>query len=71
MNTVPPLGYIERQDFKGLCYSMANITHDRKKSEYEGVDLMILGKNVKAQFILICGLGPNAYHRISSCTTAK
>ncbi|KAH0720707.1 hypothetical protein KY284_005737 [Solanum tuberosum] len=43
----------------------------KEKSEYEEADFKILEKNAKAKFILICGLGPDEYRRISSCITSK
>lgn len=32
---------------------------------------MALRKNAKAKNILVCGLGPDEYNRVSTCTTAK
>ena len=43
----------------------------KEKSEYNEADYKMLEKNAKAKFILICGLGPDEYNRISNCTTAK
>lgn len=40
-------------------------------SEYDKAYFKILGKNAKAKYILICGLRPDEYNRISGCTTAK
>ena len=39
--------------------------------KYGETDYKMLGKNVKAKCILVCGLGPDEFHRISSCTSAK
>ena len=38
---------------------------------YNEADYKILGKNEKAKCILVCGLGPDEFNRISSCTSAK
>ncbi|KAF3669284.1 putative cellulose synthase A catalytic subunit 2 [UDP-forming] [Capsicum annuum] len=46
-----------------------NILKD--KSEYDKADFKMLGKNAKTKYILICGLGPDEYNKISGCTTAK
>ena len=41
------------------------------RSEFTADDLSALKKNAKAKNILVCGLGPAEYNRISTCTTAK
>ena len=38
---------------------------------YNEGDYKMLGKNAKAKYILVCGLGPDELNRISSCTSAK
>ena len=41
------------------------------RSEFTVDDLVALKKNAKAKSILVCGLGPAEYNRVSTCTTAK
>lgn len=41
------------------------------KSEFTVDDLNLLRKNARAKNILVCGLGPAEYNRVSTCTTAK
>ncbi|KAF3677888.1 hypothetical protein FXO37_04662 [Capsicum annuum] len=41
------------------------------RSEFTLDDLLALKKNAKAKNILVCGLGPAEYNRVSTCTTAK
>ena len=41
------------------------------RSEFTPDDLLALKKNAKAKNILVCGLGPDEYNRVSTCTTAK
>ena len=41
------------------------------KNEFNDLDYRMLSKNAKAMSILMCGLGPDEYNRVSSCTTAK
>ena len=41
------------------------------RSEFTPDDLLALNKNAKAKNILICGLGPAEYNRVSTFTTAK
>ncbi|KAF3639147.1 hypothetical protein FXO37_24075 [Capsicum annuum] len=41
------------------------------RTEFTPDDLLELKKNAKAKNILVCGLGPAEYNRISTCTTAK
>ncbi|KAF3640270.1 hypothetical protein FXO37_23580 [Capsicum annuum] len=41
------------------------------RSEFTPDDLLALKKNEKAKNILVCGLGPTEYNRVSTCTTAK
>ncbi|KAH0716848.1 hypothetical protein KY290_013415 [Solanum tuberosum] len=43
----------------------------KPKAQYREVDYRMLAKNAKAKCILVCGLGPDEFNRISSCTTAK
>ena len=41
------------------------------RSEFTADDLVALKKNSKAKNILVYGLGPAEYNRVSTCTTAK
>ncbi|KAH0712161.1 hypothetical protein KY289_008120 [Solanum tuberosum] len=43
----------------------------KPKSQYGEADYKMLGKNPKAKCILVCGLGPDEFDRISGCTSAK
>ena len=43
-----------------------------KPTEKSGeADYKMLGKNAKAKCILVCGLGPDEFNCISSCTSTK
>ena len=39
--------------------------------KYVQADYKMLGNKAKAKCILVCGLGPDEFNRISSCTSAK
>ncbi|KAF3677293.1 putative MLO-like protein 3-like [Capsicum annuum] len=41
------------------------------RSEFTPDDLLALKKNAKTKNILVYGLGPSEYNRVSTCTTAK
>lgn len=43
----------------------------KEKNEYNEADYKMLGKNAKAKYILVCGLGLDEHNTISGCTTAK
>ncbi|XP_070058083.1 uncharacterized protein [Nicotiana tomentosiformis] len=43
----------------------------KTRADYTAEDLKKWEKNAKAKKWLICGLGPDEYNRIQSCTTAK
>ena len=45
--------------------------HSKPKAQYGEADYRMLAKNVKAKYILLCGLGPDKFYCISGCTTAK
>ncbi|XP_070009507.1 uncharacterized protein [Nicotiana sylvestris] len=45
------------------------VPKDRK--EYSDVDRKAVEKNYRAKKILICGIGPDEYNRISACDSAK
>ena len=43
----------------------------KPNARYGEADYRMLAKNAKAKYILVCGLGPDKFNRISRCTTAK
>jgi len=43
----------------------------KSKENYREANYKMLGKNAKAKCILVCGLGPDEFNRMSSCTSAK
>ena len=43
----------------------------RKRKEWKAEDKLAIQNNAKAKKILICGIGPYKYNRISSCQDAK
>ncbi|XP_070021875.1 uncharacterized protein [Nicotiana sylvestris] len=45
------------------------VPKDRK--EYSDIDRKVVEKNYRAKKILVCGIGPNEYNRVSTCDTAK
>ncbi|XP_070018194.1 uncharacterized protein [Nicotiana sylvestris] len=45
------------------------VPKDRK--EYSNIDRKVIEKNYRAKKILVCGIGPDEYNRVSSCDTAK
>ncbi|XP_070010838.1 uncharacterized protein [Nicotiana sylvestris] len=45
------------------------VPKDRK--EYSDVDRKAVEKNYRAKKILVCGIGPDEYNRVSSCDSAK
>nr|XP_016436170.1 PREDICTED: uncharacterized protein LOC107762337 [Nicotiana tabacum] len=46
-------------------------TIPKTKKEYNGGDRKAAEKNFKAKKILVCGIGPDEYNRISACESAK
>ncbi|XP_033514018.1 uncharacterized protein [Nicotiana tomentosiformis] len=50
---------------KTISESAAIVPKTRK--EYNDVDRKAIEKNFRANNILICGIGPNEYNRISAC----
>ncbi|XP_019236860.1 PREDICTED: uncharacterized protein LOC109217084 [Nicotiana attenuata] len=48
-----------------------NKTVPKDPSEFVATDFRMIEKNAKAKKILICGLGPDEYNRISLCSNAK
>ncbi|XP_070018152.1 uncharacterized protein [Nicotiana sylvestris] len=45
------------------------VPKDRK--EYSDIDRKSIKKNYRANKILVCGIGPDEYNRVSACDTAK
>nr|XP_016498126.1 PREDICTED: uncharacterized protein LOC107816892 [Nicotiana tabacum] len=43
----------------------------KTRKEYSDVDRKAVKKNFRAKKILVCGIGPDEYNRISACQTAK
>ena len=43
----------------------------KPKAQSREDDYRMLAKNVKAKYILVCGLGPDEFNRIYGSTTAK
>ena len=43
----------------------------KERKEWNAKDNLAIQKNAKAKKILICGIGPDEYNRISSCQDAK
>ena len=48
---------------------ITQIPKDRK--EWNATDKLAIQNNTKAKKILICGIGPDEYNRISSCQDTK
>ncbi|XP_075107097.1 uncharacterized protein LOC142180075 [Nicotiana tabacum] len=46
-------------------------TVPKDPSKFVAVDFRMMEKNAKANKILICGLGPDEYNRISMCSNMK
>ncbi|XP_070025222.1 uncharacterized protein [Nicotiana sylvestris] len=47
------------------------VTVPKTRKEYSDADRKAIEKNFRAKKILICGIGPNEYNRISACQFAK
>ncbi|XP_070026719.1 uncharacterized protein [Nicotiana sylvestris] len=43
----------------------------KDKKEYSDIDRKAVEKNYRAKKILVCGIGPDEYNRVSACNTAK
>ncbi|XP_070008575.1 uncharacterized protein [Nicotiana sylvestris] len=43
----------------------------KNRKEYSDIDRKALEKNFRAKKILVCGIGPDEYNRISACDSAK
>ncbi|XP_009779490.2 uncharacterized protein [Nicotiana sylvestris] len=46
-------------------------TVSKTRKEYNGADRKVVEKNLKAKKIVVCGIGPDEYNRISTCEYAK
>ncbi|XP_070030117.1 uncharacterized protein [Nicotiana sylvestris] len=47
------------------------LTMTKTRKEYTDTDKKAVEKNICAKKILVCGIGPDEYYRISACETAK
>ena len=43
----------------------------KERKEWDAADKLAIQNNAKSKKILICGIGPDEYNRISSCQDAK
>ncbi|XP_075108824.1 uncharacterized protein LOC142180678 [Nicotiana tabacum] len=43
----------------------------KTRKEYSDIDRKVVEKNFRAKKILVCGIGPDEYNRISACQSAK
>ncbi|XP_070022993.1 uncharacterized protein [Nicotiana sylvestris] len=41
------------------------------RKDYSDIDRKVVEKNYRAKKILMCGIGPDEYNRVSACDTAK
>nr|XP_033509222.1 uncharacterized protein LOC117274107 [Nicotiana tomentosiformis] len=46
-------------------------TIPKMRKEYNDADRKAIEKNFRAKKILVCGIGPDEYNRISACQSAK
>ncbi|XP_070010945.1 uncharacterized protein [Nicotiana sylvestris] len=58
--------YVPTKVLEELPFSMA-----KTSKEYTEADKKVVEKNFRAKKILVCGIGPEEYNRISTCDTAK
>nr|XP_009793747.1 PREDICTED: uncharacterized protein LOC104240580 [Nicotiana sylvestris] len=47
------------------------VTVRKTRKEYNNADCKAIEKNIQAKKILVCGIGPDEYNRISACQSAK
>ncbi|XP_075075431.1 uncharacterized protein LOC142162725 [Nicotiana tabacum] len=47
------------------------LTIPKTRKEYTDADRKVVEKHFRAKRILVCGIGPDEYNRISACETAK
>ncbi|XP_070003486.1 uncharacterized protein [Nicotiana sylvestris] len=58
--------YVPTKVLEELLFSMP-----KTRKEYFDVDRKVVEKNFCPKKILVCGIGPDEYNRISACDTAK
>ncbi|XP_070029439.1 uncharacterized protein [Nicotiana sylvestris] len=58
--------YVPTKVLEELPFSMA-----KTSKEYTKADKKVIETNFRAKKILVCGIGPEEYNRISTCDTAK
>ncbi|XP_070008350.1 uncharacterized protein [Nicotiana sylvestris] len=58
--------YVPTKILEELPFSIAKISE-----EYAEADKKVVVKNFRAKKILVCGIGPEEYNRISTCDTVK
>ncbi|XP_009794241.1 uncharacterized protein [Nicotiana sylvestris] len=47
------------------------VTMPKTRKEYDDANRKAVEKNFRAKKILVCGIGPDEYNRISACQSAK
>ncbi|XP_009793006.1 uncharacterized protein LOC142178592 [Nicotiana tabacum] len=47
------------------------VTISKKRKEFSDADRRAIEKNFRAKKMLVCGIGPDEYNRISACQSAK
>ncbi|XP_070050035.1 uncharacterized protein [Nicotiana tomentosiformis] len=47
------------------------VTIPKTRKEFNDADRKVIEKNFRAKKILVCGIGPDEYNRISACQSAK
>lgn len=47
------------------------VTRPKTREQYSNEDVRVVQKNTKSKKILISGIGPDNYNRISTCTNSK
>ncbi|XP_070020034.1 uncharacterized protein [Nicotiana sylvestris] len=65
-DTICDSPYVPTKVLEELPFSMA-----KTSKEYTNADKKVMEKNFRAKKILVCGIGPEEYNRISTCDTAK
>ncbi|XP_070020495.1 uncharacterized protein [Nicotiana sylvestris] len=58
--------YVPTKVLEELPFSMP-----KTRKEYSDADRKVVEKNFHAKKILVCGIGPDEYNRITACDTAK
>ncbi|XP_070013959.1 uncharacterized protein [Nicotiana sylvestris] len=67
----PPLFNVTDGPLATTKKNVEGVDVPKTKADCTAEDLKKLEKNAKAKKWLVCGLGPDEYSRIQSCTTAK